>query len=128
MHSLEERRLDRWRLKCEIVSCLVLGIHERFEEGVPRSNVRPRFPGSLPNCYGACNLDLFALAEQLASKLSSALSSIPSDARAALSESTELIGLNTPRSRILDCGRQDSSSRDSFRRGYCIEPPETSIS
>jgi len=40
--------------------------------------------------------DLIALAEQLASKLSSAPSSSASDARVALQESTELLGLNTP--------------------------------
>lgn len=40
--------------------------------------------------------DLIALAEQLASKLSSVPSSSASDARVALQESTELLGLNTP--------------------------------
>jgi len=40
--------------------------------------------------------DLIALAEQLASKLSTAPSSSASDARVALRESTELLGLNTP--------------------------------
>jgi len=39
--------------------------------------------------------DLVALAEQLASKLSSAPPSSASDARVALRESTELLGLNT---------------------------------
>ena len=52
--------------------------------------------------------DLVALAEQLASKLSSLPPTSTNDARTALRESTELLGLNTPIVTMEIAGGQDA--------------------